>query len=371
MSNSNVTYGFYNSVIGDRKYNAKDFGMLFDGLITDGVFSTIGEGLIVSHVSGNDVRVGTGKCWFNHTWTWVHEPFSLTCDNAEEHLNRYDAIIVEVNASEDIRVNTIQCVKGTPATNAQYPTLVHNTDINQYPLCYIYRPAGSSAIDPKNIKNMVGTDETPVVAASVPTIKVENFVNQWNAQFETFIETKEFEFDESKKTKETEFDESISVKETKADNSIETKESEFDAAKAAKEKTFDDWFTELQIDMNGLPAEAQAWYANLKTTVDGYLATIKDQLDAEAETALRLQIDENEIKNILMNGFVDGSKTISNDSSVITSVNSDGWTLVNTFTNNFLTLTSVLRDSNNTELGRLVKNISSDGLRYTSEITLL
>ena len=37
-----LTYGFYNSLNGDRKYNAMDISRLFDGLIKDGVFMSIG-----------------------------------------------------------------------------------------------------------------------------------------------------------------------------------------------------------------------------------------------------------------------------------------------------------------------------------------
>ena len=34
-------YGFYNSVNGDRRYDAVDFGRIFDGVINDGVFGTV------------------------------------------------------------------------------------------------------------------------------------------------------------------------------------------------------------------------------------------------------------------------------------------------------------------------------------------
>ena len=37
-----VSYGFYNSLNGDRKYNARHMSMIFDGIIRDGVFMSIG-----------------------------------------------------------------------------------------------------------------------------------------------------------------------------------------------------------------------------------------------------------------------------------------------------------------------------------------
>lgn len=36
------TYGFFNSLNGDRKYTAEQLSSIFDGLITDGVFDSIG-----------------------------------------------------------------------------------------------------------------------------------------------------------------------------------------------------------------------------------------------------------------------------------------------------------------------------------------
>ena len=40
-----VTYGFYNSIKGDRKYNALEMSSIFDGIIVDGVYMSIGDAL--------------------------------------------------------------------------------------------------------------------------------------------------------------------------------------------------------------------------------------------------------------------------------------------------------------------------------------
>ena len=68
-----LTYGFYSSTNGDRKYSADQFGSLFEGIITNGVFMGIGRALEVT--AGNNlaetglyVTVKSGRCWFNHTW---------------------------------------------------------------------------------------------------------------------------------------------------------------------------------------------------------------------------------------------------------------------------------------------------------------
>ena len=43
-----VTSGFFNSLYGDRKYNAEQFSAMFDNLITDGVFSNVGNAFQVT-----------------------------------------------------------------------------------------------------------------------------------------------------------------------------------------------------------------------------------------------------------------------------------------------------------------------------------
>ena len=38
-----LTFGFYNSLNNDRSYDAVDISRIFDGIINDGVYLSIGE----------------------------------------------------------------------------------------------------------------------------------------------------------------------------------------------------------------------------------------------------------------------------------------------------------------------------------------
>ena len=93
-----------------------------------------------------------------------------------------------------------------------------------------------------------------------------------------------------------------------------------------------------------------SWFNNLKT-----------QLSGDVAGNLQLQIDKEEVKRILLSGFADGSKAFNEDGTVITSTADDGRTLVKTFTNNFLTMTTVLKSAEGGEIARMVKQFSSDG----------
>ena len=63
-----IKYGYFNSVNGDRKYNAEDMTMYFKGLVSDGIFQTIGDMFVVTAGDGLTVTVGTGRALVNTHW---------------------------------------------------------------------------------------------------------------------------------------------------------------------------------------------------------------------------------------------------------------------------------------------------------------
>lgn len=156
-----VTYGFYNSVNGDRKYDAKDFAEIFDGIIEDGVHKGIGDDFKVTATGGNTVAVGTGRAWFNHTWTLSDTAIPFVIDAAHASLNRIDLIVLEVDSSDAVRSNTIRYLRGTPAQSPVAPGLGNTDTLKRYPLASIYRPLNSASITPANVTNLVGTPGTP------------------------------------------------------------------------------------------------------------------------------------------------------------------------------------------------------------------
>ncbi|NEM83702.1 hypothetical protein G3V89_23310, partial [Escherichia coli] len=87
-----ITSGFFNSLDGDRKYDARQMSEIFDGVILDGVFMSIGDALKTVPSSGMTVAVGSGRAWFLHTWTKNDSDYLITVSPAESVLNRIDTI---------------------------------------------------------------------------------------------------------------------------------------------------------------------------------------------------------------------------------------------------------------------------------------
>lgn len=180
-----VTYGFYNSSNGDRKYNALQFSRLFEGIIRDGVFSTVGGSLMVVAASNLTVNISSGRAWFNNTWTNNDALLPLTLDPAEAILNRYDAIVLEVDPNE--RENRFKIVKGTPATTPIKPVMIKSGGIYQYPLAYIYVGKGVGSVSQANISNAVGTTECPFITGAMQQVTTNAIVAQWESEFDAWF----------------------------------------------------------------------------------------------------------------------------------------------------------------------------------------
>ena len=202
-----VTCGFYNSLNGDRKYNAIQMGRIFDGLISDGVFATVGNALIVKAATGNTVNVDTGKAWFNHTWTVNDAILPLELPEADILLDRIDAVILEVNASSMVRQNTIKFLKGTASSTPVRPSLENSEEVHQYPLCYIYRKYGATAITQADITQMVGSTETPFVTALLQTVSLDVLLGKWQDELNQFVDNQTQEIDKWVANEEKEFNE--------------------------------------------------------------------------------------------------------------------------------------------------------------------
>ncbi|MDE6658386.1 MAG: hypothetical protein K2J88_07390, partial [Oscillospiraceae bacterium] len=92
-----VTYGFFDSVDGDRKYNADDISNYFLKLISNGVFATPSSSMQVLASSGMTVKVSQGWGFINCKWINNDSDFYLTLDESDIILNRADRIVLRLN----------------------------------------------------------------------------------------------------------------------------------------------------------------------------------------------------------------------------------------------------------------------------------
>lgn len=331
-----VSSGFFNSLNGDRKYNAAQMSAIFDGLIIDGVFASIGTAFAVKAAGGLTVNVGIGKAWFDHTWTVNDSILPMTAPEAEVLLDRIDAVVLEVNGMESVRENTIKFVKGNPSSAPSRPTLTNEKNVHQYPLCYIYRKYGTAVINQADITPMVGTESTPFVTGILQTISLDELLGKWQDELDRFTDARSQEVDDW----------------------IAREESDFTA-----------WFNKMKADLQQEQTVLDQWIASEQADFLAWYNQMKDQLSGDVAGNLQLEIDKEEVKRILLVGFEDGTKEFSDDGTVITSTASDGRTLTKTFSDGFLTMTNVLKSAAGAEVARAVKTFDSDGKLISTVVT--
>lgn len=182
------TCGFFNSENGDRKYNAEQMSAIFDGIIADGVFTTIGDHMAVSAGTGMQVLVGTGKAWFDHTWNVNDAAYPLAIAASDVTLSRIDAIVLETNHSDSVRLNKLRVVQGTVASSPVKPTLTNSEKVHQHPLAWVTVAPGMTQIAASAIENAVGTSACPFVTGIIATTAIDDLFNQWNGEFDEWFD---------------------------------------------------------------------------------------------------------------------------------------------------------------------------------------
>lgn len=254
-----VTYGFYNSNNHDRRYNAIQMSSIFDGIILDGIFMSIGTCFVVE-ATGNDmiVRVGEGRAWFNHTWTLNDSLLPLEVPLSEVILNRIDAVVLEVNEERSVRANSIKIVKGTPSSNPVRPTMIQTKLVHQYPLAFIRVNKGVTSIRQADLTNMVGSGSTPYVTGILKTVNIEAMVAQWEDQWKIWLAQRDNQFDSTitdweteLNKKDQEFQDTIDAWEAELDR----KDQEFDENLTQWTDEFDQWVKAKAAEMMTIETE--------------------------------------------------------------------------------------------------------------------
>ena len=235
------SFGFYNSFNHDRKYNSIQISMIFDGIISDGIYATVGEAMVVKATSeDNVVVVGPGRGWFDHTWNYNDSDLPVNAPISDVLLKRIDALVIDINSNENHRENKIMWVQGTPSSNPVRPTMINTLERHQYPLCYVERKPNVEKILQADITNMVGSSECPFVTGILQTIDIDQLLLQWKDQWAQFVITYEKTADEWMDDQKADF--------TAYYNEFKR---QMDAFEAASGKEFNDWFASIQDIFDG------------------------------------------------------------------------------------------------------------------------
>lgn len=147
------TSGFFNSVNGDRLYNADQMSRIFEGLITDGVYESVANKLAVQPNSGMTIQIATGRGWFGKHWVNNDSEYKLTVAQSDVILNRYVAVVIKVDDTDAVRDAVPYLKYSDFATTPVKPTMTRTETVKEYCLAYIYIKAGATAITASDIED--------------------------------------------------------------------------------------------------------------------------------------------------------------------------------------------------------------------------
>ena len=178
-----ITYGYFNSVNGDRKYNADQMSQYFKGLISNGVFANIGGAMaVIADGQSMTVSVSTGRAVINCKWIENDAALPLTITQAHATLPRYTAVIVQLD--EINRLIRITTKDGTPASTPTLPTIDSSTELC---LAMILVPAGSSMIPQSRVTDKRGSSLCLWVTGLITQLNTNQLFLQWSDLWNTWF----------------------------------------------------------------------------------------------------------------------------------------------------------------------------------------
>lgn len=184
-----ITSGFFNSISGDRKYNAEQIGNYFEGLVGNGVFENVGDKLVVRAISGLDISVGTGRAMINCHWIKNDTALTLTLDPGDVQYDRIDAVILKLDLNNSAREITIEIKKGTPSISPVRPGLQRSNNIYELCLATIKVPKGATSITQTNITDRRGnTTLCGYVTGLIKQVDTDDLFLQYQTALEEYYE---------------------------------------------------------------------------------------------------------------------------------------------------------------------------------------
>lgn len=184
-----IKSGFFNSVNGDRKYNAEDMSHYFEGLITDGIFESIGDKFQVTAGSGMTVNVGTGRAMIDCHWMKNDAILNVAIDAADVQLNRFDCVVIKLDLNDSARKMSIELIKGTPGNPAPVPAPTPDTETVKYLwIASIYVAAGVTSITQGRIYDMRGKARCPYVTGLIEQVDTSQLFAQWQDACEQYYD---------------------------------------------------------------------------------------------------------------------------------------------------------------------------------------
>lgn len=178
-----IRSGFFNSVGGDRKYDARRFAEYFATFIGNGVFPNPSSNLQVMANNDMTVTVSAGKAWINGYILINDDDYILNIEPADGVLNRIDRIVVRYDVVD--REIKVAVKKGVYASTPIAPTLQRSADGYELAIANVLVGKGVISVSQADITDTRLNDELcGVVSGVVEQVDTTTLYNQYTQGFE-------------------------------------------------------------------------------------------------------------------------------------------------------------------------------------------
>ena len=181
-----ITYGFFNSVDGDRRYDADQMSEYFNGLVSNGVYEDVGNALQVL-ATGTDmtVNVQTGRGIIDCKWLKNDTILPLTVTASHATLPRYTAVVMRLDRTN--RQMIITTVDGEAASTPVEPTMSDTDTVKELCLAMVYIGAGVTAITQDKINDRRPSSSCGWVTGLIDQVDTATLFLQYKVAYENYF----------------------------------------------------------------------------------------------------------------------------------------------------------------------------------------
>ena len=220
-----VTSGFFDSVSGDRTYDAEQMSSYFEGLISDGVYESVGDRFLVSSAnSGMNITVGTGRAIIQSHWVKNDSTATLTLDPSDVQFNRLDAVVLRL----DKNARSIELVikKGTGASGTpSLPAITRSETVYELYLAAVL--VNKNAAQPTSVTDLRPSSYCGWVTGIVQQVDTSDLFTQYENAYSNFYESSTSEFEAY----------------------FAAKTAEFNAFMTSRMTAFEEWYSKLTAEL--------------------------------------------------------------------------------------------------------------------------
>lgn len=190
-----IKSGYFNSVSGDRKYNAEDMTMYFKGLVSDGVYQTVGNMLAVTPGDGLTVNLDTGRALVNMHWMENDSMVNIDLGSASVSAEQYKLIVLRCDLSENVR-----SVAVTVKDSASGAVVLKNDEnIKELCLARVRIRKNASTISQSDVRDYRGSTYCPWITGLIQQVDVSKLNKEFYAYYDEQTKALDAWLDQQKK----------------------------------------------------------------------------------------------------------------------------------------------------------------------------